>query len=504
MGLFKKDPRDKKVKELVGGFIPSDSLRERLVSKGINPDDNNFDIKVQSAFKNKVKTDDISIDELELFLDNIIDELYTKKQEKIKMNNETDLNDNFVSRKDIINNLVGGFLPSNVLKSKIVAYGVDPKENNLAINIQSAFKRRIKEENIPTEELESYLDKLIDEAIKRPEILDFNYIKNYNSNFLKSYETHNLIDINNFKKWYNNKQLDFNKNKINEDLIKEYLNDINDIEVESNENYKLDVDNTGNDSFSENVENNEFIEEVDSVDDSMINVEEDCLIDEEVDSVDDSMINVEEDCLIDEEVDINALSIDELKDYKKLIKDNYNKKKEVEARIEFLKTLEKTNLEESEVLYLKKVSIRETRTNHNLRDRDEELISGIVALLENKLIIQKLSVFRKKDRGVQSVLYKNISNVDYDKGGIFSSDSIEISLSGTERIIITYVDLEELYHKLDEKVNEAHLDNSQKTTVIQEKNSVAEDLEKIAQLYEKGLLSDDEFKEMKRKIIDSL
>lgn len=151
MGLFKKDPRDKKVKELVGGFIPSDSLRERLVSKGINPDDNNFDIKVQSAFKNKVKTDDISIDELELFLDNIIDELYTKKQEKIKMNNETDLNDNFVSRKDIINNLVGGFLPSNVLKSKIVAYGVDPKENNLAINIQSAFKRRIKEENIPTE-----------------------------------------------------------------------------------------------------------------------------------------------------------------------------------------------------------------------------------------------------------------------------------------------------------------------------------------------------------------
>lgn len=484
MGLFKKDPRDKKVKELVGGFIPSDSLRERLVSKGINPDDNNFDIKVQSAFKNKVKTDDISIDELELFLDNIIDELYTKKQEKIKMNNETDLNDNFVSRKDIINNLVGGFLPSNVLKSKIVAYGVDPKENNLAINIQSAFKRRIKEENIPTEELESYLDKLIDEAIKRPEILDFNYIKNYNSNFLKSYETHNLIDINNFKKWYNNKQLDFNKNKINEDLIKEYLNDTNDIEVESNENYKLDFDNTGNDSFSENVENNEFIEEVDSVDDSMI--------------------NVEEDCLIDEEVDINSLSIDELKDYKKLIKDNYNKKKEVEARIEFLKTLEKTNLEESEVLYLKKVSIRETRTNHNLRDRDEELISGIVALLENKLIIQKLSVFRKKDRGVQSVLYKNISNVDYDKGGIFSSDSIEISLSGTERIIITYVDLEELYHKLDEKVNEAHLDNSQKTTVIQEKNSVAEDLEKIAQLYEKGLLSDDEFKEMKRKIIDSL
>ena len=105
---------------------------------------------------------------------------------------------------------------------------------------------------------------------------------------------------------------------------------------------------------------------------------------------------------------------------------------------------------------------------------------------------------------MQSVLYKNISNVDYDKGGIFSSDSIEISLSGTERIIITYVDLEELYHKLDEKVNEAHLDNSQKTTVIQEKNSVAEDLEKIAQLYEKGLLSDDEFKEMKRKIIDSL
>lgn len=48
------------------------------------------------------------------------------------------------------------------------------------------------------------------------------------------------------------------------------------------------------------------------------------------------------------------------------------------------------------------------------------------------------------------------------------------------------------------------MDNSQKTTVIQEKNSVAEDLEKIAQLYEKGLLSDDEFKEMKRKIIDSL
>ena len=224
----------------------------------------------------------------------------------------------------------------------------------------------------------------------------------------------------------------------------------------------------------------------------------------DVDSVNDSMINVEEDSLIDEEVDINSLSIDELKDYKKLIKDNYNKKKEVEARIEFLKTLEKTNLEESEVLYLKKVSIRETRTNHNLRDRDEELISGIVALLENKLIIQKLSVFRKKDRGVQSVLYKNISNVDYDKGGTFSSDSIEISLSGTERIIITYADLEELYHKLDEKVNEVHLDNSQKTTVIQEKNSVAEDLEKIAKLYEKGLLSDDEFKEMKRKIIDSL
>ena len=297
MGLFKKDPRDKKVKELVGGFIPSNSLRERLVSKGINPDDNNFDIKVQSAFKNKVKTDNISIDELELFLNNIIDELYTEKQEKIKMNNETDLNDNFVSRKDIINNLVGSFLPSNVLKSKIVAYGVDPKENNLAVNIQSAFKRRIKEENILTEELESYLDKLIDEAIKHPEILDFNYIKNYNSNFLKSYETHNLIDINNFKKWYkNNKQLDFNKNKINEELIKEYLIDIKDIEVESNENYKLDVDNIGNDSFSENVDNKEYIEDnedVDSVNDSMINVEEDSLIEGDVDSVNDSMINVE-------------------------------------------------------------------------------------------------------------------------------------------------------------------------------------------------------------------
>ncbi|WP_409199615.1 SHOCT domain-containing protein [Methanobrevibacter sp. DSM 116169] len=90
MGLFGSDsPEDEKIKELVGGFTYSKTLEKKLTQSNLVPV-SDFFVEIQNDFKNGVKENNISIGEMEDYLDKIIldktNNLSDKEREKVEEN----------------------------------------------------------------------------------------------------------------------------------------------------------------------------------------------------------------------------------------------------------------------------------------------------------------------------------------------------------------------------------------------------------------------------------
>ena len=125
-------------------------------------------------------------------------------------------------------------------------------------------------------------------------------------------------------------------------------------------------------------------------------------------------------------------------------------------------------------------------------------------LEQDYLLIEKLSAFRKKGRGDKKVPYSNISSIDYDKPGTFGVTSgIDITLSGSDVIALKSIfdkSTQNFYTMLTKVVEEKK--KPQPTQIIQQETTTnADELLKWHELYEKGVISEEEFNQKKKELL---
>lgn len=168
------------------------------------------------------------------------------------------------------------------------------------------------------------------------------------------------------------------------------------------------------------------------------------------------------------------------------------------------KTLKNKNAEKNE--YDFSCDIEEIRTNWAGEKRKDRRKCN-VKVLDDRVILYKTGVFIKSDLGNRTVYFSDITGIDFDKAGLFHiTDSINIVIKGGENITLIYVK-EENFNLINSKWTEykKNIDKPQNTTILEtrptETLSIADELAKYAELYEKGVLTEDEFIAIKQNLI---
>lgn len=169
---------------------------------------------------------------------------------------------------------------------------------------------------------------------------------------------------------------------------------------------------------------------------------------------------------------------------------------------------ESSNSNESEV-YDFSCSIDEIRTNW-AGERRRERRNCYVKVLEDRLIIQKTGVFIKSDLGNRTIYFSDIGSIDFDKAGLMHvTNSINIVMKGGEQLTLIYTDesnfilINEKWGSYKEKLHMSQTvvspqqipQNTEKTT------NNADELLKYADLYERGLLTKEEFDMKKEELL---
>jgi len=138
-----------------------------------------------------------------------------------------------------------------------------------------------------------------------------------------------------------------------------------------------------------------------------------------------------------------------------------------------------------------------------------------VRVLEDKLIIQKTGVVIKSDLGNRIIYFSDISSIDFDKAGLLHvTSSITIILRGGEPVTLIYADepqfnllngkwrnYKENQNKIQNPIMSQNIQEETNAQNIETSMSNADELLKYAELYEKGLLTEEEFNSLKQKLI---
>lgn len=133
----------------------------------------------------------------------------------------------------------------------------------------------------------------------------------------------------------------------------------------------------------------------------------------------------------------------------------------------------------------------------------EDVLNGYCFINEDRLIVKKISVFTKSKMGDKVVPYANINAIDFDNAGKFHvTSSIVISISGFDSIILKNTTEENFRLLHDAWLNFNNKSNESIPTIIEtNKVSNADELLKYAELYERGLLTKEEFDMKKTQLL---
>ena len=145
-----------------------------------------------------------------------------------------------------------------------------------------------------------------------------------------------------------------------------------------------------------------------------------------------------------------------------------------------------------------------TFSNQPRRDYDH----AYVIINEDNFEIIKESVWLKTNMGMRKLYFYNITSIDYDARGRFhASSSIIINTKSAEHVQLKFVSkenfdlmnnaFESYIEKIHKPQQNAQIEDNIQTTFN------ADDLLKYAELYEKGLLTEEEFASIKKKLIGS-
>lgn len=141
-----------------------------------------------------------------------------------------------------------------------------------------------------------------------------------------------------------------------------------------------------------------------------------------------------------------------------------------------------------------------TFSNTNTRNVDTAYVIVEGAYLD----LFKESVFLKSNMGSRRLYYENIASIDYDaRGRLHLSNSLIINLKSSEHVQLKYVPDEAVQYVT--ATYEQYLSGANNVVVQTptESRSNVDDLMKYAELYEKGLITHEEFDLKKNELMGS-
>ena len=141
-----------------------------------------------------------------------------------------------------------------------------------------------------------------------------------------------------------------------------------------------------------------------------------------------------------------------------------------------------------------------TFTNQPQRNFD----TAYVVINEDNLEIFKESVWLKSNMGTRKIYFYNITSIDYDaRGRLHASSSAIINTKSAEHVQLKFITKEQF--DLMNNAFESYLEKTHKAqqtpNQIISPTSVADELLKYAELYEKGLLTKEEFEMKKAELL---
>lgn len=196
----------------------------------------------------------------------------------------------------------------------------------------------------------------------------------------------------------------------------------------------------------------------------------------------------------------------EEKRIRNLEKEKEKKMKEEEKRIKNLakqnekirKIEEKFNVDLTGKTWFQ-CSIEEIKYSTFNNQPNRNIDTAYVIVNRDNVEILKESVWIKSNMGSRKIFYDNITSIDFDARGVFhASSSVIINTKSAEHIQLKFVG-EENFNLLNDAF-ENYINKPQETAYISQ-SSKADDLLKYAELFEKGLISKEEFNILKSEII---
>lgn len=144
-------------------------------------------------------------------------------------------------------------------------------------------------------------------------------------------------------------------------------------------------------------------------------------------------------------------------------------------------------------------TIEEVKYSTFQNQANRNIDTAYVIINNDNVEILKESVWIKSNMGTRKIFYDNITSIDFDARGKFHLTSgMIINTKSAEHIQLKNVS-EKNYNRLNDAF-ENFIKKPSETAIISQ-SSKADDLVKYAELYEKGLISEDEFNKLKNEII---
>lgn len=148
-------------------------------------------------------------------------------------------------------------------------------------------------------------------------------------------------------------------------------------------------------------------------------------------------------------------------------------------------------------------TIEEMRHSTFSNTNNRDVVHGYVILEDTYLEIIKESVFLKSKMGARKLFYENIASIDYDaRGKLHLGSNLEINLKSSEKVQLKYVD-KEIANLVTSKYND-YMENKISNNggnILSDGNSNVDELMKYADLFERGLLTKEEFEQKKKELL---
>ena len=145
------------------------------------------------------------------------------------------------------------------------------------------------------------------------------------------------------------------------------------------------------------------------------------------------------------------------------------------------------------------ISFYESMPGRLSLDEDKSYISGTMELDDNEIIIHKRSFWLGHDRGTKHIRYDKITSIDYDAGKILANPSIQIYLSSVEYSFNSSdFRLKSFYDLIREKID--MINTPQETNMVSE-ISPMEELKKLGELRDMGIVTEEEFELKKKQLL---